>query len=75
MPSTAQGLIKKSVTIAGHRTSISLEPIFWDALRQEAAKRGKAMNGLIAEIDASRQSNLSSALRVWLYEQALLNTK
>ena len=72
----SQGLIKKSVTIAGHRTSISLEPIFWEALRAEAAKRGRAMNALICEIDAARQSNLSSAIRVWLYEKALaLNTK
>lgn len=75
MPAS-HGLIKKSVTIAGHRTSISLEPIFWEALRAEAAKRGRAMNALISEIDAARQSNLSSAIRVWLYEQALaLNTK
>ncbi len=70
MPAPHNGLVKKSVTIAGHRTSISLEPIFWEALRVQAAQRGMAMNALVAHIDASRESNLSSALRVWLYEQA-----
>ena len=63
-------LIKRSVTIAGHRTSISLEPIFWDALVEAARTEAKSLNGLIAEIDEARSTNLSSAIRVWLFERA-----
>ena len=63
--------IKRSVTIAGHETSISLEPSFWAALEQAAAARGLPINALIAEIDAARLEaprvpNLTSALRQWL---------
>lgn len=68
------GLVKHSVTIAGHRTSISLEPIFWDALRAAAAERDVALNVLIAEIDEARTTNLSSALRVWLFRRATAQT-
>ena len=62
---------KRSVTIAGHRTSISLERPFWDALQRIADKRGVSMAALIAEIDAERAkqpapANLSSALRVFV---------
>ena len=64
-------LTKGSVTIVGHRTSLSLEPVFWDALRAAAATRGVALNALVAEIDEARTTNLSSAIRVWLYEQAI----
>ncbi len=64
------GLIKRSVTIAGHRTSISLEPLFWSALRDAAAAEGKSLNALVAEIDEARTTNLSSAIRVWLFERA-----
>jgi predicted DNA-binding ribbon-helix-helix protein len=59
------GPIKRSVTIAGHRTSLSLEPEFWDALNQLAAARNLSLAGLVAAIDEARgQTNLSSALRV-----------
>lgn len=69
------GLIKRSVTIAGHETSISLEPIFWDALRMAAETEKIPLNALIARIDASRiegadPPNLASAIRVWLFERA-----
>ena len=69
------GPIKRSVTIAGHETSISLEPIFWDALRAEAEAQGLPMNALIAQIDLTRISvdsppNLASAIRIWLFERA-----
>jgi len=59
-------LIKRSFTLAGHRTSIALEPEFWDALVQLAQRRGQSLSALIAEIDASRgpESQLASALRV-----------
>jgi predicted DNA-binding ribbon-helix-helix protein len=56
---------KRSLTIAGHRTSIALEPEFWDGLEALAAKRGLRLTALIEAIDRERQGpNLSSALRV-----------
>ncbi len=64
------GLVKGSVSIAGHHTSLSLEPIFWAALRSAAVAQRRPLNALIAEIDEARTTNLSSAVRVWLFEQA-----
>ncbi|MGE4061866.1 MAG: ribbon-helix-helix domain-containing protein [Rhodospirillaceae bacterium] len=61
---------KRSVDIAGHRTSISLEPPFWDALIAIAARRKISINQLIAEIDKDRTGNLSSALRVFVLKDA-----
>ena len=59
--------LKRSFNIAGHRTSISLEPEFWEALREAAAEEGIAVARLIARIDTGRDaSGLSSAVRVWL---------
>jgi len=63
---------KRSVLIAGHATSISLEPMFWRALEAAARERGCRVNALVAEIDASRLEarptpNLTSAIRQWLY--------
>lgn len=56
---------KRSLTIAGHRTSIALEPQFWTALEAIAAERGMSLPALIAEIDEQRQdTNLSSSIRV-----------
>jgi predicted DNA-binding ribbon-helix-helix protein len=62
--------VKRSVTIAGHETSITLEPVFWDALREAAAAQGLPLNALIAQIDAVRieaadPPNLASAIRQW----------
>lgn len=63
--------LKRSVTIAGHNTSLSLEPEFWNALRQSARREGKSIATVIGEIDARRgDRNLSSAIRVWLLEKA-----
>jgi predicted DNA-binding ribbon-helix-helix protein len=63
---------KRSVVLAGHRTSISLEADFWTALRAVANKRGVSVNALVAEIDARRDAaqpgNLSSALRLFVLE-------
>ncbi len=57
--------LKRSVTISGHRTSISLEPEFWAALTTLAATKGKSVSALVGEIDAGRGVlNLSSAIRV-----------
>ena len=59
-------LRKRSVTIAGHRTSVSLEAPFWSALKEMAAERGISLNALIEEIDRGRAGNLSSAIRVFV---------
>ena len=64
-------LSKRSVTIAGHRTSLSLEPEFWAALRNQAKVRGWSVARLVGEIDRGRAGrNLSSAIRVYLLEVA-----
>ena len=60
------------MTIAGHPTSISLEPMFWDALEAEAARQGLPVNALVARIDVARMEaddppNLTSAIRQWLW--------
>jgi len=65
---------KRSVLIAGHHTSISLEPMFWRALEARARERGCALNALVAKIDVERLDadqppNLTSAIRQWLFEQ------
>ncbi|MDR3519047.1 MAG: ribbon-helix-helix domain-containing protein [Azospirillaceae bacterium] len=57
---------KRSVTIAGHETSVSLETVFWDVLRQIATEREQSINTLIEEIDRGRHGNLSSAIRVFV---------
>ncbi|MBX7514084.1 ribbon-helix-helix domain-containing protein [Qipengyuania sp. GH38] len=62
---------KYSIRIEGHRTSVSLEPVFWDLLRRAAARRGLAVNTLVASIDAERirsdtPPGLAGAIRVWL---------
>jgi predicted DNA-binding ribbon-helix-helix protein len=59
------GIVKRSVAIAGHRTSVSLEAPFWEALGALARARGLSVQACIAEIDGRRgPSNLSSAIRV-----------
>lgn len=64
------GLVKRSVTLAGHRTSVALEAEFWAALANVAASRGIAPAALIAEIDAARAPDkpLASALRVFVVQ-------
>jgi predicted DNA-binding ribbon-helix-helix protein len=62
--------------IAGHATSISLEPVFWDALKSAAAEEGVPLSTLVARIDAERirdsqPTNLGSAIRVWLFKSAI----
>ena len=63
--------VKRSLAIHGHRTSISLEPIFWDLLKRAAKDEGVALAALVARIDAERiqaetPPGLAGALRVWL---------
>lgn len=64
-------IVKRSVVIAGHQTSVSLEHAFWQALKQAAARRGLTINDLVTRIDEQRQGNLSSAIRVYLLEESL----
>ncbi len=70
-PGGFAGPVKRSVTIAGHETSISLEPVFWQALEAAAGRRGLPVSALVAAVDAVRieaevPPNLASALRTWL---------
>ncbi len=63
--------VKRSVQIARHKTSISLEPLFWDMLKDAAARRDLPINALVGQIDAERikaatPPGLASAIRVWL---------
>ena len=61
------GIVKRSVSIAGHRTSISLEEPFWEGLREIAARESLSVQALIGRIDAERgEQNLSSAIRVFV---------
>ncbi|MEP7315863.1 MAG: ribbon-helix-helix domain-containing protein [Sphingomicrobium sp.] len=66
---------KRSITIAGHETSISLEPVFWRALEAAAIDRRMPLNALVASIDVDRLTadpapNLTSAIRQWLWARA-----
>ena len=66
--------VKRSVEIAGHKTSISLEPLFWDLLRAAALAEGVPINALVARIDAQRLEapappGLASAVRLWLTQR------
>ena len=60
--------VKRSLTLRGHRTSVSLEDAFWAAFRDIARERGRALNDLAAEIDATRDpdTGLASAIRVFV---------
>jgi predicted DNA-binding ribbon-helix-helix protein len=66
--------VKRSITIAGHQTSISLEPLFWDMLVEAAADQGLPISALVGEIDNQRlasptPSGLAGAIRIWLVER------
>lgn len=68
------GPVKRSITIAGHQTSISLEPLFWQALEDAAIACGLPLSALVAQIDALRiqqpdPPNLASAIRSWLFNR------
>ena len=67
--------IKRSIEIAGHKTSISLEPLFWDLLRAAAEREGVPLNALVARIDEQRiraatPPGLAGAIRLWLVANA-----
>ena len=62
-------IVKRSVMIGGHKTSVSLEAPFWDGLKGIAGQRRLALSGLLHEIDSGRDNaNLSSAIRVYVFE-------
>ena len=68
--------VKRSVAIAGHKTSISLEPVFWALLKQAAREAGLPVSALVARIDAERIAaprppGLAGAIRVWLVARLL----
>ena len=74
------GPVKRSITIAGHQTSISLEPVFWAALEGAARGRRLPLSALVAAIDAVRVGqrdapNLASALRTWLLLEIANNSQ
>jgi predicted DNA-binding ribbon-helix-helix protein len=62
------GIVKRSVRIAGHQTSVSLEAEFWHAFQGIAARRGVSANALLAAIDRARRGNLSSAIRLFVLD-------
>jgi predicted DNA-binding ribbon-helix-helix protein len=60
-------VIKRSIVIAGHKTSVSIEDKFWDSLKEIASERGMTLGDLVAAIDADRKhTNLSSAIRLFV---------
>lgn len=62
-------IVKRSIVIAGHKTSVSVEDAFWTALKDIAASRGAAVAELVATIDAGRRhGNLSSAIRLFVLD-------
>ena len=61
-------LRKRSVRLAGHKTSVSLEEAFWEELRAIAQARDISLNALIGEIDLARSGNLSSAIRLYVLD-------
>lgn len=72
--------VKRSMTVAGHPTSITLEPIFWQALDAAAAELRLPLSALVARIDAERLEaksppNLASALRAWLIDAAVTGSQ
>jgi len=74
-PPLYAGPVKRSMTIAGHTSSISLEPLFWAALEAAARDAGLPLSALVARIDAARLEaavppNLASAIRCWLLARA-----
>lgn len=60
---------KHSVLLDGHPTSITLEDAFWDALKVIAKRRGMSINKLVTDIDHARTTNLSSAIRVFVFTE------
>jgi predicted DNA-binding ribbon-helix-helix protein len=66
-PRRASTLVNRNVTVAGHRTSVRLEPAMWDALHHVCERERKSLNGIVTEIaHAQVESSLTAAIRVYL---------
>jgi len=61
-------MLKYSLTISGHRTSISLEPEYWQAFNDIAQEKGRSVSGLATDLDRTRTSNLSSTVRLFVLD-------
>ena len=61
-------VVKRSIIIGGHKTSVSLESAFWQAFKDIAALRNMTLSDLVMSIDAERKGNLSSAIRLFVLE-------
>ncbi len=66
-------IVKHSVNISGHRTSVSLEKPFWDLFCRYAEEESISINALITRLDATRNGNLSSAIRLYVLERLLVH--
>jgi len=73
---TAPVVVKRSVVVAGHRTSISLEDAFWKSLKEIARERGTTLSRLVETIDSTRgEANLSSAIRLFVLDHYRANAQ
>lgn len=72
-----KSIVKYSIALQGHRTSVSLEPEFWGELKRIAVSRDQSINTIVGQIDNARRGNLSSAIRIFILEEVTerLNTK
>ena len=68
-------IVKRSVSIAGHPTSVSLEQEFWDALKDIAKSHGQSVQDLLSTVDKTRDGGLSSALRVYVLQSMQNNQR
>jgi len=71
MAGAPDDLLRRSFRLAGHRTSLSMERIFWQALKDLAKADGRTMTAIVTEVDAGRQVALSRAVRVYVLERLL----
>lgn len=68
-PEANSDIVKRSIVVAGHKTSVSLEDAFWHALKDIAREKGQSLRSLVAEVDAGRHGgNLSSAVRLFVLD-------
>jgi len=68
-------IVKRSVSIAGHPTSVSLEQEFWDALKDIAKSHGQSVQDLVSTVDKTRDGGLSSALRAYVLQSMQNNQR
>jgi len=71
MTDTDAAFVKRSISIAGHATSVALEPLFWEGFDAIVQRRGLTTAALIAEIDAGRTGGLASAIRIYVLRDVM----